>query len=98
MGDVNVLDTRNCLIIGNKRLISTIGMEDCLIVETEDALLVAKKGETQKVKDLVSKLKKENRSQADEHVTSYRPWGKYTVLEEGVRYKIKRIVVTLLKS
>ena len=44
MGDVNVLDTRNCLIIGNKRLISTIGMEDCLIVETEDALRVAKKG------------------------------------------------------
>jgi mannose-1-phosphate guanylyltransferase/mannose-6-phosphate isomerase len=93
LGDVTMLDTRNCLIIGNKRLISTIGMEDCLIVETEDALLVSKKGETQKVKDLVSRLKKENRSQVDEHVTSYRPWGHYTVLEEGVRYKIKRIVV-----
>jgi len=93
LGDVTMLDTRNCLIIGNKRLISTIGMEDCLIVETEDALLVAKKGETQKVKDLVSRLKNESRSQVDEHVTSYRPWGQYSVLEEGVRYKIKRIVV-----
>ena len=93
LGDVSMIDTRNCLIIGSKRLISTIGMEDCLIVETEDALLISKKGETQKVKDLVGRMKADARSEADEHVTSYRPWGSFTVLEEGPRYKIKRIVV-----
>jgi len=93
VGDVSMLDTRNCLILGSKRLISTIGMEDCLIVETEDALLVSKKGETQKVKDLVGMMKNNSRTEVEEHVTSYRPWGSFTVLEEGPRYKIKRIVV-----
>ncbi|MDP3013308.1 MAG: mannose-1-phosphate guanylyltransferase/mannose-6-phosphate isomerase, partial [Candidatus Subteraquimicrobiales bacterium] len=93
MGDILTLDTKNTLIIGNKRLISTIGLEDCLIVETDDAILIAKKGEAQKVRDVVNKLKNENRKEADEHVTTYRPWGSYTVLEEGPRYKIKRIVV-----
>ena len=93
LGDISMIDTRNCLIIGSKRLISTIGMEDCLIVETEDALLISKKGETQKVKDLVGRMKADSRSEADEHITSYRPWGSFTILEEGPRYKIKRIVV-----
>jgi mannose-1-phosphate guanylyltransferase/mannose-6-phosphate isomerase len=93
LGDISMLDTKNCLIIGNKRLISTIGMEDCLIVDTEDALLISKKGETQKVKDVVGKLKQEARTEVEEHVYSYRPWGSFMVLEEGPRYKIKRIVV-----
>ena len=93
VGDVSMLDTKNCLIMGSKRLISTIGMEDCLIVETEDALLISKKGETQKVKDLVCRMKENARNEIEEHVTSYRPWGSFTVLEEGPRYKIKRIVV-----
>jgi len=93
VGDIKMIDTKNCLILGNKRLISTIGLEDCLIVETADALLVSKKGEAQKVKDIVNQLKTEKRVEADEHITCYRPWGSYTVLEEGPRYKIKRIVV-----
>jgi mannose-1-phosphate guanylyltransferase/mannose-6-phosphate isomerase len=93
LGDINMVDTRNCLILGNKRLIATIGLEDCLIVETGDALLVSKRGAAQKVKDVVNKLKEAGRSEAEEHLTCYRPWGSYTVLEEGLRYKIKRIVV-----
>jgi mannose-1-phosphate guanylyltransferase / mannose-6-phosphate isomerase len=93
LGDIKMVDTRNCLILGNKRLIATIGLEDCLIVETGDALLVSGRGEAQKVKDVVNDLKSTSRSEADEHLTSYRPWGSYTVLEEGLRYKIKRIVV-----
>ena len=84
---------KKCPIIGDKRLITTIGLEDCLIVETDDAILIAKKGETQKVKDLVGKLKSAGRKEVDEHTTTYRPWGSYTILEEGARYKIKRIVV-----
>jgi mannose-1-phosphate guanylyltransferase/mannose-6-phosphate isomerase len=93
IGDVMMLDTKNCLILGNKRLISTIGLSDCLIVETEDAVLIAKKGETWKVKEIVNQLKDRRRKEATEHVTTYRPWGSYTLLEQGPRYKIKRVVV-----
>jgi mannose-1-phosphate guanylyltransferase/mannose-6-phosphate isomerase len=92
-GDIIAIDTRDTLVIGNKRLISTIGLEDCLIVETDDAILVSKKGETQKVREVVKRLNENGRKEAMEHLTIYRPWGSYTVLEEGLRYKIKRIVV-----
>lgn len=93
MGDVITIDTSKSLIISERRLVSTIGLDDCLIVETDDAVLVAKKGETQKVKEIVHILKEANRKEVSEHLTTYRPWGSYTVLEEGPRYKIKKIVV-----
>jgi mannose-1-phosphate guanylyltransferase/mannose-6-phosphate isomerase len=93
MGDVIMMDTKDTFVMSNKRLITTIGLEDCLIIDTDDAVLVAKKGETQKVKEIVNKLKEGGRKEASEHVTTYRPWGSYTVLEESARYKIKRIVV-----
>ncbi len=92
-GDVIALDTRRTLIMGDKRLIAAIGLEDCLIVETGDAVLIAKRGHSQKVRDLILRLKKDNRKEVSEHLTTYRPWGSYTVLEEGKRYKLKRIVV-----
>jgi mannose-1-phosphate guanylyltransferase/mannose-6-phosphate isomerase len=93
LGDIITINTRDSLIFSNKRLVSTIGLEDCLIIDTEDALLVSRRGEAQKVKDIVKELNNQNRKEAIEHVTTYRPWGSYTVLEEGERYKIKRIVV-----
>jgi mannose-1-phosphate guanylyltransferase/mannose-6-phosphate isomerase len=93
MGDIIAIDTKDTLIMGSKRLVSTIGLEDCLIIDTDDALLVAKKGETQKVREIVNKLIEKDRKEASEHLTTYRPWGSYTILEEGARYKIKRIVV-----
>jgi mannose-1-phosphate guanylyltransferase/mannose-6-phosphate isomerase len=93
MGDTISIDTKDTLVISSKRLISTIGIEDCLIIDTDDAVLVARKGETQKVREIVNKLKADNRKEALEHLTTYRPWGSYTVLEESERYKIKRIVV-----
>ncbi len=92
-GDVITIDTKDTMIIGDKRLIATIGLKDCLVVETADAILISKRGHSQKVKDFIHKLKIDNRKEALEHVTTYRPWGSYTVLEEGDRYKIKRIVV-----
>jgi mannose-1-phosphate guanylyltransferase/mannose-6-phosphate isomerase len=94
-GDVITINTKNSLIIGSKRLISTIGIKDCLIVETDDAILITKRGHAQKVKEIINKLKSEDRKEALEHVTTYRPWGSYTVLEEGPRYKIKRVVVNI---
>ncbi|MEW6088378.1 MAG: mannose-1-phosphate guanylyltransferase/mannose-6-phosphate isomerase [bacterium] len=93
IGDILTTDTKNCLIIGDKRLIATVGLEDCLVVDTADATLIAKKGCSQKVRDVIGKLEKDNRKEAVEHTCTYRPWGSYTVLEEGGRYKIKRIIV-----
>ncbi|HOJ86312.1 MAG TPA: cupin domain-containing protein, partial [Elusimicrobiales bacterium] len=77
----------------SKRLITMIDMEDIMVIDSEDALLIAKKGSGEKVKEIVSKLKNKNKIEAVEHPTVYRPWGSYTVLEEGERYKIKRIFV-----
>ena len=92
-GDCLPIDCRNSLMLGRSRLIAGIGLEDLLVVETDDVIVVAKKGESQKVKNLVSEIKKRGRKEADEHTTMYRPWGSYTVLGEGPGYKMKKIVV-----
>ncbi|MDF2635457.1 MAG: mannose-phosphate guanylyltransferase/mannose-6-phosphate isomerase [Pelosinus sp.] len=92
-GDCLPIDCNNTLMLGRSRLIAGIGLEDLLVVETDDVIVVAKKGESQKVKELVSELKKRGRREADEHTTMYRPWGSYTVLGEGPGYKMKKIMV-----
>jgi mannose-1-phosphate guanylyltransferase/mannose-6-phosphate isomerase len=93
IGDVLAHDTKDSLIISDKRLIATVGLDNTLVVETDDAILVARRGDAQKVKDIVEMLNAKGRREAWEHTTTYRPWGSYTVLEDGERYKIKRIVV-----
>lgn len=98
IGNVCDMDTHNCLILGSKRLISTIGLSDLIIIETEDVLLIGKKGESQKVKQLVEELKRKNAKEPFDHLTTHRPWGQFTILEEGERYKIKRIVVDPLQK
>ena len=92
-GDCIPIECSNTLILGHSRLIAGIGLEDILVVETDDVIVVAKKGESQKVKDLVCELKLQGRTEADEHTTVYRPWGFYTVLGSGPGYKMKKIVV-----
>lgn len=93
IGNVYDIDTKNSLIYGGKRLISTIGLEDVIIVETDDALFLGRKGESQKVKALVEELKKKKTKETQESSTMVRPWGQYTILEEGPRFKVKRIIV-----
>lgn len=93
VGDCLTIDCSNSLMMGRSRLIAGIGLEDLLIVETDDVILVAKKGESQKVKNLVEELKKQGRKEATENTTMYRPWGSYTVLGEGPGYKMKKISV-----
>jgi mannose-1-phosphate guanylyltransferase / mannose-6-phosphate isomerase len=93
IGNVLDIDTQSCLIMAGKHLISTIGLKDLFVIETEDALFIGKKGESQRVKNLVDELRKRNAKESFENLTSHRPWGKFTILEEGNRYKIKRIVV-----
>lgn len=92
-GDCLPLDCKNTLMLGKSRLIAGIGLEDLLVVETDDVIVVAKQGESQKVKDLVGELRLRGRKEVDEHTTMYRPWGYYTVLGEGPSYKMKKIVV-----
>ena len=76
-----------------EKVIATIGLEGYIVVDTKDALLISKKGKSQKVKNVVNKLKTQNSSLTTHHATVHRPWGTYTVLEDTTGYKIKRIVV-----
>jgi len=87
------IDSKNNLIYGNERVISTIDVEDLIIIDTGDALLISKKGSSQKVKKVVEKLKTSGSELHNIHLTGHRPWGTYTVLEEANGYKIKRIEV-----
>lgn len=88
------IDSKNNLIYGNKRKkIATIDIENLMVIDTGDALLISKKGSSQKVKKVVEQLKIKNSELCRVHTTGYRPWGSYTVLEESNGYKIKRIDV-----
>ncbi len=92
-GDCLPIDCKNTLILGRSRLIAGIGLEDLLVVETDDVILVAKKGESQKVKELVNELQRRGRPEANEQTTMYRPWGSYCQLGGGPGYKMRRIVI-----
>ncbi len=87
------INSKNNFILSSTRKISTIDIEDLIIIDTADALLISKKGSSQKVKQVVSELKKRNTDIHNTHLTLHRPWGAYTVLEDTLGYKIKRIVV-----
>lgn len=90
-GDCLTIDCSNSLIMGRDRLIAGIGLDDLLLVETDDVIVVAKKGESQKVKDIVDELKRRGRKEAIDHTTLYRPWGSVTILGEGPRYRMKKL-------
>lgn len=91
IGDVMADNCKDTMIIGGKRLIAGIDLENLMIVDTPDALLVAKKGGSQKVKHIVEKLKKAGRREAAENVTMYRSWGRYTLLTEGNGYRVRKV-------
>ncbi len=86
------IDSHNNLIYGSERKIATIDIEDMIIVDTPDALLMSKKGSGQKVKEIVKEVKKDTQLHSA-HLTGYRPWGSYTILEDKEGYKIKKIEV-----
>ena len=86
--------TSNCYIESQNRIIATIGIKDLVIVDTPDALLIANKDNVQDVKNIYNRLAKVGHHTHETHVTVYRPWGSYTVLEDGENFKIKRIEVT----
>ena len=92
-GTVICKETKDCIIHGDERLIATFGIKDLIISDTADALLVASKEHAQDVRSIVDELKARNHSIYKEFPTIHRPWGTYTVLQEGAGFKLKRIEV-----
>lgn len=92
-GDVLDIDVTDSYVHAEERMVAVIGMENCIVVETADAVLVADKDRSQDVKKVVNQLKASGREEALLHQRVYRPWGSYETLEETERFKVKRIVV-----
>ena len=93
VGDAIFVDSYNTFVQSDGRLVATVGVRDLVVIDTDDALLVAHVDHTQAVREVVSRLKKSDHEAFRLHRTVRRPWGTYTVLEQGPRFKIKRIEV-----
>jgi mannose-1-phosphate guanylyltransferase/mannose-6-phosphate isomerase len=92
-GDTLVSDTSDTLIHASNRLVSTVGVNNLVIVETADAVLVADRSKSQDVKNIVAQLEKQQRPETNLHRKVSRPWGWYDSIDEGDRFKVKRIQV-----
>lgn len=92
-GDVLALESEDCYLRSEHRLVACVGVRDVVVVETPDAVLVAHKDHLQSVKQLVSRLKQEGRPESDAHRKIFRPWGHYDSIDAGHRFQVKRIVV-----
>lgn len=91
-GDVIEIDCRNTYAYGN-RLIAMVGLEDVVVVETDDAIMVGHRDRVQDVKTVVNQIKQAGRSEAAAHRKVYRPWGAYDSIDNGDRFQVKRITV-----
>ena len=87
------LGSRNCIVYAQNRLVATIGLDRAIVVDTPDATLVCHRDRAQEVKDLVTELHRQKMVESVHHTTVERPWGRYTVMDEGSGFKVKRIVV-----
>lgn len=92
-GDVVIHDVRDSYIRSEGDLVAAIGLEDTIVVATEDVTLVAPKGRAQDVKLLVDDLKSQGRNEVTEHRTIFRPWGHYRTIQTGPRFQVKHIIV-----
>ncbi len=94
VGNVMALDCHNSLIRSRSRLVTAIGLENVIAVETPDAILLSKRGDSQRVREVVNQLKERGSNEHIEHLTVRRPWGKFTVLDTlSTGYKLKRLEV-----
>jgi len=93
VGESILIDSHNVYVQSEQRLVATLGVQDLIIIDTPDALLVAHAGKTQDVRKVVAQLKALGHDAFKLHRTVVRPWGAYTILEESIRFKIKRIEV-----
>ena len=92
-GDVRMQDTKESLVFGDRRLVATLGVEGLIIVDSDDALLVADRSRSQDVREVVEDLKRANRSEHLSHTRVYRPWGYYEQVDAGERFQVKRLMV-----
>lgn len=92
-GKVMTVESRNNLVISRDQLTALVGLEEMVVVNTGDALLVCPRERSQEVKKVVEKLQEDRADEYQVHKTVDKPWGYYTVLEKGPRYKIKRVLV-----
>jgi mannose-1-phosphate guanylyltransferase len=93
IGAALLVDSKNLFVQSEERLVAAVGVDDLVVVDTTDALLIANRNCVQDVKKIVNQLKSTNHESYKLHRTVCRPWGTYTILEEGEQFKIKRIVV-----
>lgn len=92
-GEAVLEDTSGCYVHSEKSIVSTIGLNDLIIVNTPDALLVADKNRTQDVSKVVQRLKLSNRKEQEQHLRNYRPWGYFETLNIGPRFQVKLLHV-----
>jgi mannose-1-phosphate guanylyltransferase/mannose-6-phosphate isomerase len=93
LGDVVAHDCSNSLISSQSRLVAAVGLNDMIVVEDKDTVLVATKDKTQGVKELVEKLKEQNREEIDHHRQVFRPWGSYDSIDSDEGFQVKRLIV-----
>jgi mannose-1-phosphate guanylyltransferase/mannose-6-phosphate isomerase len=92
-GRVIDLESTRSIVYADRRVVATIGLNDMVVVDTPDATLVCPKSRAQDVKKIVEILKQQKAPEHLEHLTVFRPWGSYTILEEGPGFKVKRVTV-----
>lgn len=92
-GNIISIDNKNSILYGAERLVAAVGLDDMIVVDTADATLICPKNRAQEVRKIVDILKKRGAEEYITHKTVFRPWGSYTVLETGERFKIKKIEV-----
>jgi len=93
VGDAILSDSRNTLVHATSRLVSAVGLDDVVVVETADAVLVARREKSQDVKTIVNQLGREQRGEHALHRKVHRPWGWYDSIDSGPRHQVKRILV-----
>jgi mannose-1-phosphate guanylyltransferase/mannose-6-phosphate isomerase len=93
VGDVVALDTKNTILRSDGPFVAAIGIENAVVVATDDAVLVTARDASQDVKEIVARLRREGRSEASVHTSEHRPWGSYRSLAHNDRFRVKEIVV-----
>jgi mannose-1-phosphate guanylyltransferase/mannose-6-phosphate isomerase len=92
-GDVISYNSRSCYVHGNSKLVTLLGVDNLVVIETEDALMVAHRDTVQDVKKLVNALDAQHRSETQNNCAVYRPWGSYHSVDNGIRHQVKHITV-----
>ena len=92
-GDVYAHSTRDALLVARSRLLATVGLENVIVVETGDAVLVARRDSVQEVKEIIQRLKADGRRETEVHRKVHRPWGSYEIVDAGPGFQVRRLTI-----